>query len=169
MLLPRRIKRQAKLAPRKVVTAGLVRLEKNGHAAAVKHQLATASLTARPTNRNQSKLEAQMRRRMPAPSRVVATAMQTITMEKIVDGVGDEGPGAAKDATAKKVATAMTAATTGTIAKSVATAVTAATTGTIAKIVATGVTPAGKTTDRTDQPSTCPHANGLRSSWMRQN
>ena len=151
-MLPRRIKRPAKLAPGKVVTTDIVILEKNGPAAAVNRQLATASLTAIETNPNQSKRKAQTRRRMPAQSRAAAT-MQTITMENSVDGVGDEGPGAAKDASAKNVATAVTAATT----------------GTIAKIVVTGVTPAGKTTDRTDQPSTCPHANGLRSSWMRQN
>lgn len=154
-MLPRRIKRQAKLAPKEAVTTDI---EKNGPAAAVNHKLATASLTAMQTDRNQSKLKAQTRRRMPAQSRAAATTMQTITMENSVDGVGDGGPGAAKDASAKDAS-----------AKNVATAVTAATTGTIAKIVVTGVTPAGKTTDRTDQPSTCPHANGLRSSWMRQN
>ena len=148
-MLPRRIKRQAKLAPTEVVTTDI---EKNGPAAAVNHKLATASLTAMQADRNQSMLKAQTRRRMPAQSRAAAT-MQTITMENSVDGVGDGGPGAAKDASAKNVATAVTAATTATIAKT----------------VVTGVTPAGKTTDRTDQPSTCPHANGLRSSWMRQN
>ncbi len=152
-MLPRRIKRPAKLAPGKVVTTDIVILEKNGPAAAVNRQLATASLTAIETNPNQSKHKAPTRRRMPAQSRMAATAMQTITMENSVDGVGGGGPAAAKDASAKNVATAVTAATTATIAKN----------------VVTGAPPAGKTTDRTDQPSTCPHANGLPSSWMLPN
>jgi hypothetical protein len=79
--------------------------------------------------------------------------MPAITMENVADDVADEGPEAARDATAKNVVTAMIEVTTGAIAKT----------------VATDVTPEEKTTDRVDRPSTFLHASALRSSSTLRN